>query len=155
MSKSKLFSFYSFGLLKVSSKFQWAFSISFEMSILSMVQLALFVSYIIAVTSLNISLQMNGSLLQDTEFPGGEPTTIHSLRVSSTHFEPFMYQDEKTGQFYDGIEYKLLTTIAKREHLNLVFQNALDADKNDHLIHGFVLRTFFELFRSNLYSTIY
>lgn len=140
MSNSRLFLFYSSGLIKVSSQFQYAFSISFKMSIVSMVQLGLFVSHIIAVTSLNnISLQINSSLFQVRDFPSDKQPTIRSLRVSSIHFEPFMYQDKRTGQFYDGIEYKLFTTIAKREHLNLVFQNTLGAERNDHLIHKYVL----------------
>ena len=47
--------------------------------------------------------------------------TIRSLRVSSSNFEPFMYQD-KDGQFYNGIEYKLSKTIAEKFHLNLSFK---------------------------------
>lgn len=116
------------------------------MSIVSMIQLALFVSHIIAASSMNISLRLNDSLSQNGEFSGGKNHTISSLRVSSIHVEPFMHQDKKTGQFYDGIEYKLLSTIAKKEHLNLVFQNTSGTDRNDHLIHGYMLRTIFHSF---------
>lgn len=42
------------------------------------------------------------------------------LRVSTRNYEPFMYQN-KSGKFFDGIEYKLIKTIAEKEHLNLLF----------------------------------
>lgn len=44
------------------------------------------------------------------------PRQIHSMRVLTKKFEPFMYQDEN-GLFYDGIEYKLIKTIAEKEQL--------------------------------------
>lgn len=56
----------------------------------------------------------------------------HILRVSSTHYEPFMYLNEK-GQFDNGIEYKLLKTIAEKLHLDLVIQNQISLQNDDHL----------------------
>lgn len=46
--------------------------------------------------------------------------SIHSLRVSTEHYEPFMYRD-KNGNFNNGIEYKLIKTIAEKEQLELSF----------------------------------
>lgn len=55
------------------------------------------------------------------------------LRVSSNHYEPFMYQNEM-GQFYNGIEYKLLKAIAKTTDMDLVFQKNTRRVSDDHLI---------------------
>lgn len=35
------------------------------------------------------------------------------IRVSTQHYEPFIYQD-KHGQFYKGIEYNIIESIAKK-----------------------------------------
>lgn len=45
--------------------------------------------------------------------------SLNSLRVLSLNYEPFMYQEN--GK-YNGIEYKLIKTIADKEHLDLSFQ---------------------------------
>lgn len=45
---------------------------------------------------------------------------VDSLFVSADHYEPFIYQN-KNGKFYNGIEFKLLKTIAKKENLEVVF----------------------------------
>lgn len=119
------------------------------MSIILMVQLALFASHIIVASAMNISPRTNDSLSHNGEFPEGKHHTIRSLRVSSTHFEPFMYQDKKTGQFYNGIEYKLLSTIAKKERLDLIIQNT---SGTEHLIHEYMLGTIFQTF-SNKFPT--
>lgn len=50
-----------------------------------------------------------------------EPKSINSLRVAFIEFEPFVYEDER-GQFYKGIEFELIKTIAKKEHLSLLFE---------------------------------
>lgn len=72
--------------------------------------------------------------LKNTEkFNLTQPKTILSLRVSSTHYEPFMYQNE-VGTFYSGIEYKLLKIIARMEDLDLIFQNASSPSSYDHLM---------------------
>lgn len=55
------------------------------------------------------------------------------LRVSSNHYEPFMYQNE-IGQFYNGIEYKLLEAVAKTTSMDLVFQKNTGSVNDDHLI---------------------
>lgn len=51
---------------------------------------------------------------------------IHTLRVSTIPHQPFMYQNEneggKNGQLDNGIEYKLIKTIAEKEQLNLSIQ---------------------------------
>lgn len=44
------------------------------------------------------------------------------LRISTAHFEPFMYQD-KNGNFNDGIEYKLVKMIAKQLNRTFSFQS--------------------------------
>lgn len=45
-----------------------------------------------------------------------------SLRVSTIPSEPFMCQD-KSGNFHNGIEYKLIETIAEKEKLQLTIQS--------------------------------
>lgn len=47
---------------------------------------------------------------------------VQMLRVSTTHFEPYMYQDND-GNFYDGIEYKLVKKIAEILNMELSFQS--------------------------------
>lgn len=47
-----------------------------------------------------------------------------TLRVSSSNYEPFMYQD-RDGKFNNGIEYKLLKTISEKTNLNLSFKTQL------------------------------
>ena len=42
--------------------------------------------------------------------------TIRYLRVAVIDYEPFLYSDESL-KFYNGVEYKLLKTIAEKEHL--------------------------------------
>lgn len=44
------------------------------------------------------------------------------LRVFSTPNEPFIYRT-KNGKFHNGIEYKLIKTIAEKENLKLIFDN--------------------------------
>ncbi|XP_055309007.1 uncharacterized protein LOC129572917 [Sitodiplosis mosellana] len=53
------------------------------------------------------------------------------MEVSSLHYEPFIYQEN--GK-YKGIEYKLLETIAKKEHLDVSFRFH---ERNDISIGGF------------------
>lgn len=48
-------------------------------------------------------------------------TSTELLRVLTSQYKPFMYRDEN-GQLYKGIEYKLLETIAEKEHLQLSFE---------------------------------
>lgn len=43
------------------------------------------------------------------------------LRISTAHFAPYMYQNEK-GRFYNGIEFKLLQMIADRLKMSLSLQ---------------------------------
>lgn len=46
---------------------------------------------------------------------------IHTLRVSTIQHEPFIYQSENV-KIHNGIEYKLIQTIAEKENLNLSIQ---------------------------------
>lgn len=43
------------------------------------------------------------------------------LRISTAHFEPYMYLDED-GQFYNGIEYNIVKFIGKELKMDLKFQ---------------------------------
>lgn len=57
------------------------------------------------------------------------------LRVSTTHHEPFMYQN-KSGKFYSGIEYNLIKTIAEKETLNLSIQNRVNYSHKIDILAG-------------------
>lgn len=50
---------------------------------------------------------------------------IPLLRVGTAHYEPFMYQNHD-GKFYNGIEYKLIQTIAEQLGMELLMQNSLE-----------------------------
>lgn len=55
----------------------------------------------------------------------------HSLQVLTYHNEPFMYQGED-GQFFKGIEFQLITTIAKIKHLKLkLYRSNFTSNYND------------------------
>lgn len=43
------------------------------------------------------------------------------LRISTTHFAPYMYRDEN-GRFYNGMEFELLQVIADRLNMSLSFE---------------------------------
>lgn len=93
-------------------------------SIFSMIiQLKLFSLQILASKSSNITPLANNH----QESHGRSNLSVRFLRVSATHCEPFMYQDSD-GAFFNGIEYKLLKTIADKEHLDLFFQNQHDSE---------------------------
>lgn len=51
----------------------------------------------------------------------GNLESLSILRVSTYHYEPFMYQDE-IRTFYKGIEYQLIKTIAEKKRLNLLIK---------------------------------
>lgn len=52
------------------------------------------------------------------------------LFVSAKHYEPFMSGNE-IGEFHNGIEYKLLEAIAKKEHLDMAFIEQFDFEQHD------------------------
>lgn len=68
--------------------------------------------------------------------------SIKNIKVSATHYEPFMYRDDLIkiqsnrggdGKFHNGIEYKLIKTIAEKEHLTLSIKifNRKSVENND------------------------
>lgn len=82
--------------------------------------LQFFIFYIL-LTSVSATLPSN-KLKNYQKFNLIEKQPLNAVRVSSLQFEPFMYQNQ-SGQFYDGIEYKLLETFAKKGHLQLIFED--------------------------------
>lgn len=50
-----------------------------------------------------------------------ETKKMNYLRVASIQFEPFVHQD-KSGHILKGVEFELVKTIAKKEHLNFSFE---------------------------------
>lgn len=52
------------------------------------------------------------------------------LFVSAIHYEPFMNRNEN-GQFHNGIEYKLLEAIAKKEHLDVTLVEQFTTKHHD------------------------
>lgn len=60
------------------------------------------------------------------------------LQVSTRNYEPFMYQN-KSGKFFDGIEYKLIKTIVEKEHLNLLFHTEprISSDNSSQELFGY------------------
>lgn len=49
---------------------------------------------------------------------------IQLLRVTTAHFDPYIYQDSNSS-YYDGFEYNLLTMIANESNVTLSLQTAL------------------------------
>lgn len=54
-----------------------------------------------------------------------------SLLVSTVKYEPFMYR-HVNGSFYNGIEFKLIDTMTKKERLVLSFLDQLSTIDNSH-----------------------
>lgn len=48
---------------------------------------------------------------------------ISPLRVTTRHYEPFMYQNDN-GLFYHGIEFFLMQTIAKKLKTEVTYVNS-------------------------------
>ena len=84
----------------------------------------LFIVYIY-LSNIDCSVSSNGlKNIDKFDLNGWKP--IHTLRVSTIPHEPFVYQNEnaggKNGQRDNGIEYRLIKTIAEKEQLNLSIQ---------------------------------
>lgn len=45
------------------------------------------------------------------------------MRVHARNYAPFIYQNATNGQFYDGIEFHLIKTIAKKLGMQHEFQS--------------------------------
>lgn len=81
--------------------------------------------------SITIPLLENDFFLKNIQKPQFNDRKITQLlRLSANQYEPFMYRD-KSGKFHNGIEYKLLETVAKKENLALNFQQN---NQNVHLL---------------------
>lgn len=89
--------------------------------------------------SLSKTISLN-ELSNHSNITQNERESMKLLRVLTTHYVPFMYQDE-SGQFYNGIEYKLLKIIAEKEHLQLSFQSKehLHSANRDRILLKYVI----------------
>lgn len=81
------------------------------MKMLTRFQSIFFIWFIICSIS-NVNLSRSN----ESNSPTSKKESLHSLRVSSRHYEPFVYQEN--GKF-KGIEYNIIKAIAEKEHLNL------------------------------------
>lgn len=79
-----------------------------------------------------VKMYLNSTNLH-TKFQSEPPKCV--LRVSTTHYEPFMYQS-KSGDFYKGIDYNLIKTIVEKENLSLLLQNEVSHFKTELLVGG-------------------
>lgn len=59
-------------------------------------------------------------LLSFVIFSNSEASNV--IRVRARNYEPFVYRNSTNGQFYEGIEYHLVKTIAKKLSMNVTFQ---------------------------------
>lgn len=87
--------------------------------------------FLVIMASIMVTPVQSNNLKNYAKFNLTQPKL--SVRVSSTHYEPYMYRNEK-GEFVNGIEYKLLEVIAQKESLRLFFQNQPDPLNNDDFI---------------------
>lgn len=62
---------------------------------------------------------------------------LRMLRISTTHFAPYMFQDGKGGSFHNGMEFELLQVIAKRLNMSLSFRTS---SKRSHICDNLALK---------------
>lgn len=86
---------------------------------------------ILAINSIFFTALHSEKLENFAKFDSHKSKPLNLLRVSSRNYEPFMYRDE--NEQFNGIEYKLLEVIARKEHLKLSFQSQPSALNDHHL----------------------
>lgn len=80
-----------------------------------------------------IWLKLNGEALP-LKSPQSQRLAWPFLRVTSRHYEPFIYEE---GGKFKGIEYELIKIIAEKEHLNFSIEFGDKFEDQRHFMYEF------------------